>query len=70
MLLRLLRPDAQAHWMSPPSGEDSLQARQTYLRRRRSRNAGSWYRTAAWVVVGAAVFWLGIAGFSVFLLGS
>jgi hypothetical protein len=56
--------------MAPPSGEDSLQARQTYLRQRRSLNAGSWYRTAAWVIVGATVCWLGIAVFSVFILGS
>jgi hypothetical protein len=56
--------------MAPPSGEDSLQVRQTYLRQRRSRNAGSWYRTAVWFTAGAAVFWLGIAGLSVFILGS
>jgi hypothetical protein len=47
--------------IAPPSGEDSLQVRQRYLRRRRSGQFGTWHRTAVWVIVGAASCWLGIA---------
>jgi hypothetical protein len=47
--------------IAPPSGADSLQVRERYLRRRRSRESGSWYRTAWWVILGAAACWLGIA---------
>ena len=56
--------------MAPPSGEDTLQVRQTYLRKRRTRDLGTWQRTAVRVVVGATVCWLCIAGFTVFVFGS
>jgi hypothetical protein len=56
--------------MAPPSGEDTLQVRQTYLRRRRARHVGTWQRTAIRVVVAATVCWLCIAGFTVFVFGS
>ena len=52
--------------MAPPSGADTLQVRQTYLRKRRSRHVGTWQRTAVWVVAGATACWLCIAGFTVF----
>jgi hypothetical protein len=47
--------------IAPPSGADSLQVRQRYLRRRRSREFGTWHRTVVWVIVGASSCWLGIA---------
>jgi hypothetical protein len=56
--------------MAPPSGEDTLQVRQTYLRKHRSRHVGTWQRTAVWVVLGATASWLCIAGFTVFVFGS
>jgi len=56
--------------MAPPSGEDTLQVRQTYLRKRRGRHLGTWQRNAVRVVVGATVCWLCIAGFTVFVFGS
>ena len=56
--------------MAPPSGEDTLQVRQTYLRKHRSRHVGTWQRTAVWVVLGATASWLCLAGFTVFVFGS
>jgi len=56
--------------MAPPSGGDTLQVRQTYLRKRRSREVGTWQRTAVRVAVGAIACWLCIAGFTVFVFGS
>jgi hypothetical protein len=56
--------------MAPPSGEDTLQVRQTYLRKRRSRHLGTWHRTAIRVVLGATACWLCVAGFTVFVFGS
>lgn len=53
-----------------PSGRDALEIRQTYLRKRRSREAGAWHRTAVSVLLGVAACWLCIAGFTVFVLGS
>jgi hypothetical protein len=52
--------------MASPSGEDTLEVRQTYLRKRRSRPR-TWHRTAIWVGVGATAFWLCVA---VFVFGS
>ena len=74
MLLSLLRSEGQASLdavgerfvMAPPSGDDTLQVRQTYLRKRRSR-PGTWHRTAVWVGFGATACWLCIA---VFVFGS
>jgi hypothetical protein len=68
MLLSLLRDERHATRVpsprpviAPPSGADSLQVRQRYLRRRRSREFGTWHRTVVWVIVGASSCWLGIA---------
>jgi hypothetical protein len=68
MLVSLLRAERHATRapnprlvITPPSGADSLQVRQRYLRRRRSQEFGTWHRTAVWVIVGAASCWLGIA---------
>jgi hypothetical protein len=55
---------------SIPSGHDTLEVRQTYLRRRRARQAGTWHRTASAVLLGAAACGLCIAGFAVFVFGS
>ena len=55
---------------SAPSGNDTLKVRQAYLRRRRSRQAGTWHRTAVSVVLAAAAACLCIAGFTVFVFGS
>jgi hypothetical protein len=55
---------------SAPSGNDTLKVRQAYLRRRRSRQAGTWHRTAVSVVLAAAAGCLCIAGFTVFVFGS
>jgi len=52
--------------MASPSGEDTLEVRQTYLRKRRSPPR-TWHRTAIWVGVGATAFWLCVA---VFVFGS
>jgi hypothetical protein len=62
--------DDESGVMAPPSGEDTLQVRQTYLRKRRSRHPGTWHSTAVQVVVGATVCLLCIAGFTVFVFGS
>jgi hypothetical protein len=53
-----------------PSGKDTLHVRQVYLRRRRSRQAGAWHRTAVSMLLGAAACWLCIAGVAVFVFGS
>ena len=50
--------------MAPPSGLDSVQVREAYLRACRSRGFGDWARTAVWVTLGAILSWLFIAGFS------
>ncbi len=55
--------------MVPPSGIDTLEVRQRYLRRRRLRPFDTRHRTAIWIV-GAAVAWLCIGGFAVFEFGS
>jgi hypothetical protein len=55
---------------STPSGNDTLEVRRAYLRRRRSRQAGAWHRTAASVLLAAAAGCLCIAGFTVFVFGS
>jgi hypothetical protein len=55
---------------STPSGNDTLEVRQAYLRRRRSRQAGAWHRTAVSVLLAAAAGCLCIAGFTVFVFGS
>ena len=50
--------------MIQPSGEDSLVVREAYLRGQRSqRFTGRWI-TALWVLLGAIVGWLFIAGFT------
>ena len=43
--------------MAPPSGEDPLQVREAYLRKRHS-HPGTWHRTAVWIGVGASACWL------------
>ena len=53
--------------MTPPSGDDAPHIRQTYLRKRRSRDFGTWRRTAVWIGVGATACWLCVA---VFVFGS
>jgi hypothetical protein len=56
--------------MSPPSGADTLEVRQTYLRERRSRPFAARRRAAIWIVVGAAAGGLCIAGIGGLVLGS
>jgi hypothetical protein len=53
-----------------PSGNDTLEVRQAYLRRRHLRQAGAWHRTAVSVLLAAAAGCLCIAGFTVFVFGS
>lgn len=51
--------------MVPPTGQDSLAARERYLRQqRRSRRLGDRGLAAVWVTLGALVSWLFIAGFA------
>jgi hypothetical protein len=51
--------------MIQPSGEDSLTVREAYFRERRAaRNLADRWVTALWVVAGAVVGWLFIAGFT------
>jgi hypothetical protein len=47
--------------MTPRSGDDALQIRQTYLRKRRSRDLGTWRHTAVSIGVGATACWLCVA---------
>ena len=50
-----------------PSGGDSLRVRERYLRRRsQRRRLGDRGLTALWVVVGALLAWLVVAGFTTF----
>ncbi|MHB8488756.1 MAG: hypothetical protein ACYDCS_09795 [Candidatus Dormibacteria bacterium] len=56
--------------MSPPSGADTLDVRETYLRRRRSRPFGDRRRAAVWIVLGAAAGGLCVAGVGGLILGS
>jgi hypothetical protein len=56
--------------MAPPSGADTLEVRQRYLRKHRPHPFDFRSRTAFWVVVGGATAWLCIGGFAVFLFGS
>ena len=56
--------------MAPPSGEDSLQVRQTYLRRRHADRSGTHRRIAAWIIGGAVAGILCVAGLGVLILGS
>jgi hypothetical protein len=44
------------------SGEDTLQVRERYLRRRSARSAGIWRRPGLFIAVGALGGWLSIAG--------
>jgi hypothetical protein len=55
---------------STPSGNDTLEVRRAYLRRRRSRQPGAWHRTAVSVVLGATACCVCMAGFAVFVFGS
>jgi len=55
---------------STPSGNDTLEVRQAYLRRHHLRQAGAWHRTAVSVLLAAAAGCLCIAGFTVFVFGS
>jgi hypothetical protein len=50
--------------MAQPSGRDSLQIREAYFRARRARHLMDRGMTAVWVLVGAVVSWLFIAGFT------
>jgi hypothetical protein len=75
-LLILLRPaayedrDDEKRLMTPPSGADTLEVRQTYLRTRRSGPIASRRRAALWIVLGAAAGGLCIAGVGGLVLGS
>jgi hypothetical protein len=53
-----------------PSGEDTLEIRERYLRKRRSRSFDERWRVAAWVVVSGIACWACIAGVTVLVLGS
>jgi hypothetical protein len=51
---------------APPSGQDTLQVRQAYFRKRRTRHFGEWGFTAVGVSLATIVSWLfivGLAGF-------
>ncbi len=54
---------------APASGEDTLDVRQSYLRKRHARHAGIWRHAILWVVVGAIGCWLCVAGIGGLLLG-
>jgi hypothetical protein len=56
--------------MAPPTGDETLEVRRAYLRKRRSRHMGTWRRTALWVIVAGVAGCLCIAGVSVLILGS
>jgi hypothetical protein len=56
--------------MSPPSGADTLEVRQNYLRKRRSGAFAARRRTAVWIVLGASACGLCIAGVGGLVLGS
>jgi hypothetical protein len=56
----LARRDPMIH----PSGEDSLVVREAYLHDRRTRGLTDRGITALWVLLGAVVGWLFIAGFT------
>jgi len=45
-----------------PSGKDSLQVRQAYLQERRSTHLGDLRFTPVWVILGAIVSWMFVAG--------
>jgi hypothetical protein len=55
---------------APPSGQDALEVRERYLRKRRSRSFDRRWRIAAWVVLSGVACWICVAGFTVFVLGS
>jgi hypothetical protein len=46
---------------APASGEDTLEVRETYLRRRSARTNGIWRSTMLWVALGAVGCWLCVA---------
>jgi hypothetical protein len=50
--------------MIQPNGEDSLVVREAYLHDRRARRLSDRGITALWVLLGAVVGWLFIAGFT------
>ena len=50
--------------MIQPNGEDSLVVREAYLHDRRARRLTDRGITALWVLLGAVVGWLFIAGFT------
>jgi hypothetical protein len=50
-----------------PSGQDSLQVRQAYFQERRSTHIGDLRLTPFWVILGAIVSWMFIAGFTGFV---
>jgi hypothetical protein len=50
--------------MAPPTGNDSLQVRLAYFRKRRARHFGGWGRTTLWAGFGAIVSWIFITGFN------
>ena len=50
--------------MVPPSGQDSLDVREAYLRQRRSRRIADRGLVAVWVAFGTVVAWLFIAAFA------
>ena len=56
--------------ISPPSGDDALVVRTTYLRKRHARRSGRRGRTVLWLVAGAAACFLCIAGVGVLILGT
>jgi hypothetical protein len=56
--------------IAPPSGDDTLMVRQTYLRKRLAKRSRSRRRTVVWIVVGAVACWLCVAGLGVLMLGS
>ena len=56
--------------MAPPSGADTLEVRQKYFRKRRSRSFETRRGNAIWIVVAAVTVWLCIGGFAVLVFGS
>jgi hypothetical protein len=55
--------------MSPPSGSDTLEVRQTYFRKRRARHV-AWRRPALLIIFGVLGCALFVAGVGGLVLGS
>jgi hypothetical protein len=60
----------ERHLMAPPSGADTLEVRQKYFRKRRSRSFDTRRSNVIWIVAAAVAVWLCIGGFAVLVFGS